>query len=395
MRKLLKYTLLSASFLSLLSSCSDSGETSKGETPSIKYIRFTDIDLSDQLLTSAPMGTCIAIVGENLGNVVKAIFNDLDAKLNPTLVTSNTIIVDVPSIMPSKVTHKLTLVTASNDSLTHDFMVEIPSPSVSSISCEWARVGDKATLYGSSFFEKSDGDIDVIFPGNIDAEVLSFTDTSIDFIVPEGAAKGNITVSNDYGKGRSSFNFMDETGIFIDGENPSKWNGWNLSDFDNIDGLAGEYIKLKGATGQWAWPANSIQLFYVNPTATPLVSEGEVNDYALKFECYSHVWQGTPMLVWFDDGNPAHNVDGPYAQYHWRPYMTAPGQNYTTDGWVTVTMPLSEFIYSKDETENNRKIGSLSELMNLNIMFFGNAETNNSDFPLELWIDNIRLVNIK
>ncbi|MFI3280261.1 MAG: glycan-binding surface protein, partial [Rikenellaceae bacterium] len=171
-------------------------------------------------------------------------------------------------------------------------------------------------------------------------------------------------------------------------------NNWGLSGFSDVDPLDGAYVTLVGATGSWAWPANGIQLFYVNPTGAPLVSEGSVSDYALRFECRSYEWHDTPMLVWFDN-DASHGVDTGFAQYHWRPYLTAPDNNYVTDGWVTVTMPLAEFVYSKDESETSRSISSLGEVVNLSIMFFGATDTDATSFDLNLNIDNVRLVNIK
>lgn len=395
MNKILKYILILGVFASFFASCTKESPKDSDAQPVVKYIRYTDQELSDQLLTSASMGQTIAIIGESLEGVNKVLFNDLDARLNPTLVTPTSIIVDVPSAMPGEVTNTLTLTTSNGKQAVIDFQVVIPSPTVTNISCEWSMVGTKAIITGQSFFARANGTIDVIFPGNINAQVTSFTNTSIEFIVPEGAAKGSIVVENDYGKGRSSFLYKDDSGIFVDTENPLAWNNWGLSDFDTVGGINGQYIKLKGATGEWAWPANGIQMYVVRNDGSSIVTEGEVADYALRMEVKSISWKGTPMLVWFDLPGEAHAVDGAAAQYHWKPYLDAPGQNFVTEDWITVTMPLSEFIYSKDESDKGRKINVLSDLKNLTIMFFGPAGTDNTDFPFEMWIDNIRMVKIK
>ncbi len=396
MTKILKYIIILGVFIGLFSACTKENAQSSDAQPTVKYIRYTDQELSDQLVTSGAMGETIAIIGENLEGVCKITFNGLDAKLNPTLVTPTTIIAEIPSSMPEDVTNEMVLTTKNGKETIVDFNVIIPSPVIKSISCEWAMVGTKATLTGDLFFARADGTIDVIFPGNIKAEVTSITNTSIEFIVPEGAAKGNIVVENDYGKGRSQFIYKDDSGIFVDTENPLSWNNWGQSDFATEGGIDGQYIKLKGETGNWSWPANNIQMFYIRPDGSSIVSEGEVADYALRFEANVLSWKGTNMLIWFDAApDEMHNADGSAAQYHWRPYLTAPGQNYVTDGWITVTMPLSEFVYSKDELEINRKINTLSDLKNLNFLPFGAIETDNTDLSLEMWIDNIRLVKIK
>ncbi len=396
----MKKILNSILFLGLLSmglySCSqDDDGVNSTATPVIEYVRAIESEKADSLIVGGSMGQTIAIIGNGLEGVTKVQFNDQFALLNPVYVTPSSIICEIPAVMPEEVNNLLTLSTKAGKSCAFDFAVTIPSPAVQSISCEWAPDGGKAILYGRSFYAREDGSIDVTFPGNMKATVESFDDYSITVTVPTGTQSGLISVENDYGKGNSQFTFRDSQGIFIDGEHPELWNGWGCSAFGDTDPLDGAYVELNGATGAWAWPGNNIQLFYVNPTASPLVTDGEVGDYALRFECRSYEWHDTPMLVWFDDGNPMHGVDSDYAQYHWRPYLTAEGTNYVTDGWETVTMPLSEFIYSKDETDSSRSIGSLKELVNFNIMFFGATNTDTTDFDLNLNLDNIRLVKIK
>jgi hypothetical protein len=386
--------ILSLLFVAALSFTACNKDDDESATPSIKYVRPTDAAAADSLLVAASMGQTIAIIGENMQDVNAVYFNDQKAKLNPVYVTSTSIIVTIPGTIPEEVSNTMTLGTSGGANVVYDFAVLITTPSVESISCEWALDGSEAIIYGAYFFPTIEGNIEVLFPGNLEAEVLEFSDEQIKVKVPDGALKGYITVSNDYGKGRSDFVFRDDYGIFIDGENPGEWNNWGLSDFDTEGGIDGAYVNFEGTTGGWAWPANQIQLFYVNPTGAPLASEGEVEDYALRFEVYCHEWHDTPMLIWFDT-DAAHNVDGPDAQYHWRPYdNNGVSENYTTGSWITVTMPLSDFVYSKDESETDRKISSLDELQNLNMMWFGAVNESTTEFGLKMWVDNLRIVPV-
>ncbi len=388
--------LLGALTMGFFSCTQDDDVANSTAQPVIKYTRAIESEKADSLIVGGKMGQTIAIIGEGLEGVCEVKFNDQYAMLNPVYVTSESIVCTIPAIMPTVVDNLLTVKSKAGKSATMDFAVTIPSPTVSSISCEWAPDGSVATIYGKSFYAREDGTIDVTFPGNMVAAVTSFNDNEIVVTVPAGTQAGLISVENDYGKGNSQFTFRDSEGIFITGDDNAIWNGWGCSAFSDIDPLDGTYVALVGATGAWAWPANPIQLYYVNPTASPLIAdpEAEVKDYALRFECRSYEWHDTPMLVWFDDGSVMHGVDSDFAQYHWRPYLTAEDTNYVTDGWVTVTMPLTEFIYSKDETDSSRSIGSMKELVNLSFMFFGATETDATTFDLNLNIDNIRLVKI-
>ncbi|MFV0377831.1 MAG: glycan-binding surface protein [Mangrovibacterium sp.] len=382
-------------FVVAVAVCACDDDNRSDSTPVVKYVRSTDAAASDSLLVSASMGQTIAIIGEGLEDVVSVIFNDQTAKLNPVYVTSSSIVVTIPGTIPEVVSNTFTLNTANGKSTVYDFIVVITSPQPESISCEWAPDGSTATIYGNYFFAREDGSIDVLFPGNLEATVSFFDETSVTVTVPEGSLAGYITITNDYGTGRSQFIFRDETGIFIDGENPSVWNNRGLSAFDSTEGIDGQYVKFDGTTGAWAWPANALQLFYINPENTQLVSEGEVSDYALKFECYCHEWHDTPLLVWFSNDDDTHNVDGEDAQYHWRPYLNnGTAENFVTDGWITVTMPLEDFVYNKDESETTRAISGLDKLQNLNMMWFGAIQDGSTEFGLNVWIDNVRLVKI-
>ena len=83
--------------------------------PIVKYIRTTNPDAADSLLVSAFMGSLIAIVGEDLDHTVELWFNDQQASLTPTYVTNETIIVNVPSSVPSEVIDKIRFVFSNGE----------------------------------------------------------------------------------------------------------------------------------------------------------------------------------------------------------------------------------------------------------------------------------------
>ncbi len=117
-------------------------------TPVVRFVRPVDPAQGDKLLTSVSMGGNVAIIGEGLGNVVKIAFNDQYCKLNPTLITPTSIICQVPSAMPTEVTNKMYLTTASGKTASYDIAVIIPSPSVESIDCLYAPEGSNTFIRG-------------------------------------------------------------------------------------------------------------------------------------------------------------------------------------------------------------------------------------------------------
>lgn len=401
MKNIMK-SLLLALAVGLAAVACDNEPTDSTAQPVIKYIRSTEAEKSDSLITSAAMGQTIAIIGSGLEGVVKACFNDQEAKLNPVYVTEHSIICTVPNTMPAEVTNTLTLTTGKGKSCVYDFAVAIPRPAPSSISCEWAADGATATIYGRYFFARESGGIDVLFPGNLSAAVQSFDETSITVTVPEGSLSGVISVSNDYGTGRSSFVFRDQTGIIIDGDNLSAWDNWNYSgNFvrDDAESLAGNYIFFTGSSASWNWNTNGLALYFFNVDAdgnviTPLIEDGDdPMSYSLKFEANIKAWKDVPMLIWFTGLYNTFSCDGDEAQYHWKPYLDAGGAE--TDGWVTVTVPLSEFVQDKEETVTSRKI-SAGDMGSLCMFWFGAlSDESNNGSPIEVYVDNIRVVKTK
>ncbi len=367
------------------SSCTESS-SSKNATPVVRYIRSCNPTLAQKLLTEVSMGSTVAIIGENLADVNEVLFNDQACKLNPTLITNTSIICTVPSTMPSEVTGKVYLNTSTGKTCEYDFGVIIPSPSITSISCEWGVPGTEVSIFGNYFFAKEDGSVDVVFPGNAVAEVVSVSDTEVRVVVPESATiSGNLSMTSAYGTSKSSFTWRNTEGRFIDFEETS-WNWWGYSSFESDDPVDGQYAHLSGSTGSWAWPDGKLWILWFNNNGTALVSEGEVSDYSLVFEYKINQWDSTvPMNIVFGASNDVYGVDGNEAQYHW---YAADSDNIWGE-WATKTISLTDFNTDKGETTTERYIASVKDLFNFFMMPFGDGTTGDMD----LYIDNVRLVN--
>lgn len=364
---------------------------SGGGTPVVRYVRPCDVNISDSLLTGGYLGAQIAIMGENLSGVNKIYFNDQKAKLNPNFVTDNTIIVNIPSGIPAEKQDLIKLYT-NNDSCYYTFETLVPAPIAKSMTCEYVNEGDIAYIQGLYFIHEDANPLTIEFDGGAKGEIVSYDINNIAVKIPAGARSGPVKITSPYGTGKSDFEFRDKRNIIIDNEETS-WNNWGLSSFADIGGPSGRYMVLEGSLGSWSWPANELQVYYNNPDRGPIVSEGEIEDLALRFEAYSHEWHDVPLLMWFSDQVDVHDVDGSQAQAHWKPYLNDGAKsNYVTDGWITVTIPLTDFKYSKDESEDKRAITKRSDLVDFHAMFFGPADGSSN---VKLWIDNLRIVKYK
>lgn len=363
--------------------------------PAVFYIRSTDPDKSDSLIVGAFMGSLIAIVGEDLGHTKELWFNDQKATLNPTYVTDKTIIVNVPSTVPTVVTNKMRFVFSNGQELQHDFSVNVPAPELSSIKCEYVPDGDVAVLYGDFFFEP----IKVVFPDGLEANVVSLEKTKLEVTVPNGTTSGPITVMTNFGTTKSSFLFRDNRNVLLNYDNllHETWTAPIANAGSNPDpqAVSGNYAFFKSqADGAWQW-ANELTMQYWAPRGrgNVPVATGAVEDLVFKFEVNVPVeWKDVRMEIFF----------GPYAEDHgrdvagtvfarWKPW--ASGQPYKTDGWQTISIPLTEFKYGRDDpddsTVGSRKIENLSSLTNVVMMLFGPA---NSANPVYIAFDNVRIV---
>lgn len=390
-KNILLFSVVFTVAASIFTACDN--DDNNGATPLIRYVRTTSAAQSDSIITSAYLGNTIALIGDNFSNVREIWFNDQPARLNPVFITNNAILVTIPNDIPVDVTNKIRLVTRSGIETLFDFAVDVPAPVLNSLTCEYVADGDMAVINGDFFLEP-----EVFFNGNMSAEIVSFTKTEIKVTVPTGSKAGPITVESIYGSTRSLFSFRDNnvqtptTVIFADFEETA-WNTWGLSAFGSEGGPTGKYMILEGTTGAWAWPGNPLQFYFNNPVRKPLIPEGDIKTMALRFEVNSHEWHDTPLLFWFTNKPDTHDVDGADAQAHWKPYLNnGVKTNYVTNGWVTVTIPLTDFKYSKDESEEGRAITSLNQLVDLHAMYFGAADGTSN---VKLWIDNMRIVKYK
>lgn len=396
MKLILKYIALLIFPASLIgvSGCSKDDDKPNNGTPAVHYIRSTDPALSDSLLVGSFMGSLIAIVGENLGNTKQLWFNDQQATLNPTYITDKTILVNVPSTVPTEVTDKMRFVFGDGSELFYDFKVNVPAPVVSGIKCEYVPDGETAVLYGDFFFEP----MKVIFPGEVEAQIVSISKTEVQVTVPAGAGSGPLTVQTNFGKVKSKFYFRDNRNILLDYDAKlhETWTAPIANPASNPDPapVSGGYAYFKhAADGAWMW-TNELTMQYWAPRGrgNVPVATGLPSDLVFKFECNVPIeWRDVRMEIFFGPYADDHGRDAPGTVFaRWKPWKNGP---FTTDGWTTVSIPLSEFKYGKDDPDDDevgsRKIENLSSLTNVVMMLFGPA---NGPNPVHVCIDNVRIV---
>ncbi len=437
----IKYLILMAFIViegCVMISCDDEPDKYEvaGGLPTVYYVRSPNVDVADSLITSASTGSIICLVGDNLRSIYELYFNDKAAILNTSYMTDHTVIVAIPNSIPDVVSNKIYMITESKDTVTYDFSVTVPAPTVSTMSCEYAPAGSEVTITGNYFIDDPNVPLEVEFPGGVKVtEFTSIAQGSITFIMPECTEEGTVDVTTIYGTTTSSFHYLDTRGLLFDfdGVTGLSNHGWHARTITSDDtSITGNFVQLgdgsttMDASGGWNdssfsfeyWPGNyDNPLTYTEGSSIRLIDLVDFSDYtdmSIKFEMYipsASPWcagamqvivAGTDLVSYGDAGvtdvygdvtagcNNTYFQGDELPRALYRPW-TDSGSYDTGDQWETVTLPISSsFIYG---FSGSSATGSLSEddFASLVIFVCDGGVTGTDCTPL-IKIDNIRAV---
>jgi hypothetical protein len=358
----------------LISGC-EKEDITNGGNPVIHYIRVTDPAASDSLLVGSSLGRLIAVVGENLENTRELWFNDQQAALNPAFITSQSILVTVPSLPPSDVTNKMILKFANGSELQHDFEVQISAPQIDRIQSEHVPDGDELVLQGEYFFQP----MKVTFSDGTEAEIASVTQNEVRVKVPAEVESGPVTVQTNFGKATTKQWFRDNRNIFADMEG-SDYSGWwhgpnyIVENDPNIKSIGGKFIRINQNldAGQW------FEFMVANPPGTmptqniPDDAIRNPANYNLKFEIntLSAFIEGTSVRMYIGNDMPGERND---KNYTWTPVLDTKGK------WQTITIPFEHIIGASSAKVSANGYG-------VSFWFWGGVEMK-ADFA----VDNFRV----
>jgi hypothetical protein len=363
--------ILFAVFAVVLASCSED-ET---DQPVITNVRVT---AKDSTITSGEFGLTVAIQGSGLSGVQKVFFNDVEAELNPTYITNNNIICHVPDSPPTTINNKVTVVTASGQTATFDFVVVLPKPVIWGVYNEYALPGAWNAVAGEYFYV-----ISKVLVGDTQVEITEVTPTAIFFIMPENAETTTVTVIGEGGTTTSTFRLNETEGRMVNFDIPA--TGWgsdvcwgdseriNPEDSD-IPVVSGRYARIKqtnlAATGYQAdWVFSTCYFDFG-------LAPGSHEDKMFKFEVnVVKTWKAGYYRITI--GTP----EGSFL-YKFKPWDTEAlrSSGVKTSGWATVYIPLSEFHKIGTDDDGNEiilepfvQIADASTITDLNVAF-GNAD---------------------
>lgn len=264
-------------------------------------------------------------------------------------------------------------------------------PLATRITNEYAIIGDTTALIGQNL-----ASIESISFGGVDVVEYWESDNfdTLKFIVPEGVTPGETTVtaSNVFGDVSVTFRYAETDQILIDFDDSTVcWDDPNRWDFVVINGDTNKWGYFRGdILPSWWDQANVIARCDESYPIFSSVAD-PINSLALKFEInVKNPWIGGGMLRFsfqqFVADNDGGNSDQEMIYYEWIPGYTDEVP-YITDGWLTVSIPLSDFGISADYG------GQLdaTALKYFWLRFYHPGNLTNTLTDMDVNIDNMRL----
>lgn len=426
---------------SVFTSCEDQPDAFEltDGVPEINYVRMPYLAQADSLITEASMQSIICLVGNNLTSIKEMYFNDQKALLNTSYITDHTLIVEIPSDIPGEVSDKIYMVTKGGETVTYDFHVIVPAPSITSMSCEYAKAGEEVTIYGNYFVDDPNVPLKVTLPdGQEMTKFNSFTQGTITFNMPECNTEGTIMVESIYGKSESPFHYLDSRGIMFDFDGLTGLgnHGWHSRDIISDEtSITGNFVQLGNGTAKMSedggWDDSNFSFEYwcgswdtpQNVTSGDGIALHNLVDFtnwqnmSLKFEMLvpsAYPWSAGAMQICFEgydrvtlSGNPIDGFSGTvmganakvfngedgmgvYGRAMYRPWAES-GSYDTQDKWVTVTIPLTGFVYDREGKAAKETPNKPEDFASLTIFVVGGGIKGTDCTPI-IKIDNIRAV---
>ena len=344
----IKYLYISLLALFAMASCDDivtyndnydDGMTSTG-APVINAIYDSEDTEYTTPLASAVFEQMLVITGDNLAQVKKIMFNDVEMQLSEVYATREKAFMPVPRQIPENVTNKIVYETELG-STTFDFTVNIPEVKVEGLYYEFCQPGDTVQIVGDYFDLYGFGgetETSTIKMNGQDLKVDSISEGYIAVVIPEDAQPNSVIDINYEGLNGSvhrQVSYMNIAGLVWSKEFVESYQ-YSTDKISFVEGDVEKsepdyYINLKGDFEDWDWI--DIIKSKVNISSEVAASPG---DYLLKFDVCSA--ENTPFYNSGDAGYRfVFNTNGDNS-YAWNPSSVTSFGTYGK--WRTISLDL-------------------------------------------------------
>lgn len=391
--------------LSILSACEEDDVSTAA--PVIERIRFTDPATADSSFSSAPLGSTLAIVGQNLATAEYVYINEYQIRVNSAYATDRHLIVSVLDSVPTIATNpdvpNIIRVVSPYGEATYDFQTLPPAPIVEQVANQYVRPGETLRLYGRYFYFVDT----VYFPGDVAVtEGITANGNSLTVTVPEGMdfSEGNhirvVSQSGTSAVNRES-QLFNGNGVISNFDDTFPW-GWGINAETNVTTEATGITPIENnfalvnmsLPASYGWSNDKVinlvdwggAQIYPTAPADAYDPSLPIGDFDARFEVAvssSASLDGIELQIMYqNESNTELTVNVPVTDFV-----------RSTDGlWYTVSIPLNEL------ANGNTKLDTYADLLTGNT----NSEhhfrivvvnTTASDVPVTMAIDNVRVVN--
>lgn len=314
-------------------------------------------------------------------------------------------------LMPATTSSKVISITTKSGTVQGEINA---TPTITGVSYQNANTGDSVYVYGTYL----KGIETLTYSGTaITSFVSSKNGSSVGFVVPTLTQSGIVSVTTSFGTAATvykvnapiagmigtmewdNYGWDWNGGSLYTGTPPADWRGYDAS-FNGITTNPSQFVVktlpiMKAGEGQaWGWPPDYFLNF--NPTGTWLPT-ANLNDapanWAFKFDVsIPKDWKGSTINIISNAGS---NVA------RWEPWAQT-GKAVKTKGWITVTIPLTEFraVDAVNGVGKGNPLTKITDLVGVDgkatceIYFknYGSGATTTGFFGA---FDNIRLERIK
>lgn len=407
------------------------------------YLEDAESSVPDREVTFARLGQIIRVEGSGLFGIKKVYVNGYDTYFNREYVSDNSMLFQLNSKTPvvdaeEDVRNTIRFVKDGTET-TFGFTIRAASPSIRLIDITLPKAGEKVTVYGTNLHETTlvtlpDGTQITDITSDEDGEWYSFT-------MPSGiTAAGSITSEGANGTAITPAYFNENRCMILDFDGNGTHDFWSWKETgsmcdDEHDEVAdplnsgrgrcallvpermlaeGGVISGKSRASEW-WAAGEgddwTRMFDVIPATTP------VSEIAYQFDIYvPEAWSGTGQLqvCLFNNYNfsgiGSDDDNDPNAVAFFVPYIQDGAiVPYSTTGWQTVTIPLSQFnkygtLIEDGETPTFQMIiddhnGAKYKQFGMGFVntdfTYGGVTIESSQFNKRIYLDNWRFVPCK